>query len=171
MKKLLLLAMSSIPFLPLQAQKESDKAKSNAEVFSEKAGSLIQKEFEPAGTVARCKIEVVHYKDLINGNKMTALRFEYGINSRAAVLDADEVAGLLISLNTIKNNVLNTSPANYTEVNYRSRDGFSGGCFSEKGKWTPFLKLVSYDSDSFIQLSLDDFNKLITILQSAKAKM
>jgi hypothetical protein len=36
--------------------------------------SLIQKEFEPVGTVARCKIEVVHYKDLINGNNLTASR-------------------------------------------------------------------------------------------------
>jgi hypothetical protein len=49
------------------AQQDS-KEKSNAEKFSDKAGTLIQREFTPIGSVHGCKVEVLRYKDLINGS-------------------------------------------------------------------------------------------------------
>jgi len=137
----------------------------------------MEKEYETVGEVAKCKIQVVHYKDMIDGHKLNAVLFEfearlsYGSDTKSAVLDADEIDGLIASINIIKDKIIPTAAANYTEVNFKSRSGFMAGCFSKKEKWSTFLKLQSYDSNSYVWLEKDDFDKLLPILQSAKAKL
>jgi hypothetical protein len=154
-----------------KAQKEQDKPLSNAERFTARSGTMISVEYEWIANIARCKFEVAHYKDYSDNKKISALRLEYGPNNIVAILDADEVDGFINSINTLKSSVLGTSPANYTEVYYKSRSGFKGGCFSEKGKWTVFLKLSEFQSDSFVSLTLDDLDRLLAALKSAKSKL
>lgn len=50
---------------------------SNAEKFSAKAGTLIQTEFIEVGKVKGAEIKVVHFTDLINNTRQSALEFEY----------------------------------------------------------------------------------------------
>jgi len=155
----------------LTAQKTADKLESNAEIFSETAGSFVQRGFEPIGVVARCKLECLHIKDLISGHSISALRFEGGLGSKAAIIDADEIAALISSIQILNKTMAATAPQYYTEVNFKSRSGFSAGAFFEKGKWTQFMKLIPYDSDTFITLSTDDMDKLLNELQTTKSKL
>jgi hypothetical protein len=177
MKKYLLFSILVLPSF-LYGQKEAiQKQESNAEKFSDKVGTLIQKEYEPIGDVAKCKIQVITFKDLLDGHKVTAIQFEYEYrtsytsDTKLAVLDADEVDAFLTSIKIIREKVMPVATTKYTEVSFKSRSGFMAGCFSKKGKWSGYMKLSQYDGNSFVFFEEDDFNKLYALMQSAKAKL
>ena len=71
----------------------------------------------------------------------------------------------------IQEKVFPTVPANYSEVSFRSRSGFEAGCFTSKNSWTTYLKLERYDSNSYVFMDKEDMDKLLTILEEAKAKL
>ena len=176
MKKLIFTI--AIGFICLIANAQSkEKDQSNAEVFSAKAGTLMQKEFIEIGTLKKCKIQVLYFTDLISNTKESALKFEYEVASsystdtKAAILDPDEVDGLMKSIKLMQEKVIPTTPSNYTEVYYRSRGGFEGGCFTSKGTWSTYLKLEKYDSKSYVWLSVEDLATLYTYLEQAKVKL
>lgn len=177
MKKYLLFSILVLPSF-LYGQKDvAQKQESNAEKFSDKAGTLIQKEYEPIGDVSKCKIQVVTFKDLLDGHKLTAIQFEYeyrtsyASDTKLAILDADEVDALLASIKMIREKVMPVVATKYTEVSFKSRSGFMAGCFSKKDKWSGYMKLSRYDANSFVFFEEDDFNKLYALVQSAKAKL
>lgn len=150
---------------------------SNAEKFSAKAGALIQKEFVEIGSVKGAKIKVIYFTDLITNTKQSALKFEYesvgkySSDTKAAILDADEVDGLIKSIKIIQDKVFPTTATNYTEVSFKSRGGFDAGCFWSKGTWSTYLKLEKYDKDSYVFLGKDDFPTLLGLLEQAKTKL
>jgi hypothetical protein len=153
------------------SQKPAEKQQSNAELFSQKSGSLLQKGFEPVGIVARCKVQVLHIKDLIGGHLVNALRLEGQLSDKVAVLDPDEVDALIASMQVVKKTIADPAPQYYTEVNCTSRDGFSAGAYCDKGKWTQFIKLEQYGSDALLTMNADDADKFLGFLQAAKEKM
>lgn len=146
---------------------------SNAEKFSAKAGALIQKEFVEIGSVG-AKISVIYFTDLITNTKQSALKFEYesvgkySSDTKSAVLDADEVDGLIKSIKIIQDKIFPSTATNYTEVSFKSRGGFEAGCFWSKGTWSTYLKLEKYDKDSYVFLGKDDFPTLLGLLEHAK---
>ncbi len=150
---------------------------SNAEKFSAKAGALMQKEFLVVGEINSAKIEIVYYTDLISMQKQSAVKFEYESqgkytsDTKVAVLDADEIDAFIKSVKLMQEKIFPSVPTNYTEVSYKSRGGFEAGCFWSKGNWSTFLKLEKFDKDSYVFLSKDDFPKLLTLLEQAKAKL
>jgi hypothetical protein len=150
---------------------------SNAEKFSAKAGGLIQKEFVETGSVKGAKISVVYFTDLITNTKQSALKFEYesigkySSSTKAALLDADEVDGLIKSIKIIQEKIFPSVATNYTEVSFKSRGGFEAGCYWSKGVWSTYLKLEKYDKDSYVFLGKDDFPSLLGILEQAKTKL
>lgn len=154
-----------------------EKELSNAEVFSAKAGALMQKEFVEIGTIKKAKIQVLYYTDLISNTKTNALKFEYDVAStystdtKVAILDVDEIDGLMKSIKLMQDNVMLTIPANYTEVYYRSRGGFECGCFTSKGAWSCYLKLEKYDGKSYVWLESADLTVVYGFLEQANAKM
>lgn len=178
MKNVLLLTVLMLAFSNVFAQeKEKEISKSNAEIFSGRDGSLMKKEFVDVGSLKKCNIQVVHYTDLISHEKRSAVRFEYeyvssySTDTKISVLDSDEIDALIKSILLMQNDIMVTTPANYTEAAYKSRGGFECGCYSNSGKgtWSSFLKLEKYDSKSFVPLSADDLNTLIQLLEKAKA--
>ena len=178
MKKTSLLTVFTFTSVLLFAQKEAlQKQESNAEKFSNKAGTIIEKEYDPIGDVAKCKILVLTLKDLLDGHKVTAVRFEYehhasyGYDTKIAVLDADEIDAFLSSIKIIKERIMPTTVVKYTEVNFKSRSGFMAGCFSKKDKWTGYMQLSQNDSNSFVFFEEGDFNKLYSLVLAAKAKL
>ena len=64
---------------------EADLYTTRAEKFSDSAGALIQKEYIRVGNILGCVIQVVHYTDLINGAKVSALRFS-DVMGKVAIL-------------------------------------------------------------------------------------
>ncbi|APY12145.1 hypothetical protein BWZ22_13325 [Seonamhaeicola sp. S2-3] len=178
MKKLLLVLLSFLAFNLSYGQTDSkEKELSNAEKFSSKSGTLIEKEFLDVGTLKKAEIKVIHYTDLISNESVSALRFEYEVASsyssdtKVASLDADEIDGLIKSIKMMQEKVFTSSPTNYTEVTYKSRGGFEAGCYWSKGDWGTYLKLEKYDGKSYVFLKKDDFPELLTLLEKAKTLM
>jgi hypothetical protein len=160
-----------------QQPKIKDQETSNAEKFSERSGLLIQKEFINIGDIKKCELKVIHYTDLVSNQKTSALKFEYEYKSsyssdtKAAVLDADEIDGLIKSIKMIQEKTFPSTPANYMEVSFRSRSGFEAGCYSRKDSWAAYVKLEKFDSNSFVFIDKEDFIKLLMLLEQAKGKL
>jgi hypothetical protein len=149
---------------------------SNIEKFSAKSGTLIEKRFMDVGSVKSVKIRVLILTDLILNTRISGVRIEYeysgrlGSDTKIAFLDPDEVVGLVKSIDVLKSKVFISAPDSYTEVQFNSRGGFEAGCYFGKGKWSTYLKLERFDSDSFVFLTPEDFDVLRDLLQQAKAK-
>lgn len=160
-----------------QTQLTKEQEQSNAEKFSAKAGTLMQKEYLEIGKIKDAEINVVYYTDLINNAKTNAVRIEYEhvgkytSDTKTAVLDADEIDGLIKSIKLIQEKIFPITPTKYIEVSFRSRGGFQAGCFWSKEKWSTFLKLEKFDSDSYVWLSKEDFPTLLNLLEQAKTKL
>ena len=176
MRKFIFIVVLSIVGLSAIAQqpKQNEQETSNAEKFSERSGSLIQKEFIEVGQLKKCELKVIHYTDLISTQNTSALKFEYEYKSsytadtKAAVLDADEIDGLIKSIKLIQEKIYPSTPLNYTEVSFRSRSGFEAGCFSSKNSWSAYIKLEKFDSNSYVFIDKEDLIKLLTLLEQAK---
>lgn len=180
MKKIALILFTvttSSVFAQQQLSKVKEKEISNAEKFSDVSGTLIKKEIIEIGDVKKCKIQVAKYTDLIASQNTSAIRFEYEYKStytsdtKIALLDADEIEGLLKSIKLIQDKIFPTVSDNYTEVNFKSRSGFSAGCFSEKKGWATFIKLEKFDSNSYVFMDKEELDKLANILEEAKNKL
>lgn len=176
MKRILLLSFflnSLIGTAFSQNGSEAKKNQSKLEAFTNKSGTLIKKEFTNIGVVKNCQVQVLKVTDLISGDSFSGVKLEvpaaYG--DKSTLLDSDELAGLLNSLNLIKDKILNTTPEIYTEIVYKSRGGFQAGCFRSKNEWSLFLKIDQYDDKSYIWCKPEDLDKLISILSNAKAKL
>ncbi|HOK62960.1 MAG TPA: hypothetical protein PLE17_03600 [Soehngenia sp.] len=178
MKKLLFVIISILTFSVSYGQTDTkEKELSNAEKFSLKAGTLIQKEFIDVGTINKLKVQVIHYTDLVSNETVSSVRFEYEVASsystdtKIASLDADEIDGLIKSIKMMQEKIFAMTPANYTEVTYRSRGGFEAGCYWSNGDWATYLKLEKYDSKSYVFLKKDDFPALLALLEKAKTML
>jgi len=156
-------------FAQAQQKKEQEQEQSNAEKFSTKTGTLLEKEFVKIGEVKEAQISVVYYTDLINNTKDKAVKFEHG-SANTAVLDADEIDGLIKSIKLIQEKIFPTQTTNYIEVTFRSRSGFEAGCYWHEGNWSTYLKF-SYTSNPYVFLTKDDFPTLLNLLEQAKAKL
>lgn len=158
-------------------QQNNDKQLSNAEQFSAKSGTLIQKVFLPIGTIKKCEIQVIEYTDLISNTKTKALKLTYDVvssystDTKTAVLDTDEIDGLMKSIKLMQDKVMLTVPTDYTEVSFRSRGGFEAGCFVSKGAWSSYLKLEKFDGKSYVWIDKDDLTVFYDLLAQAKLKM
>jgi len=150
---------------------------SNIELFSIKSGVLIQKEYKNIGDFKNCKVEVLKVKNIIDGSQINGVRLSlivsnnYSSSEKAALLDKDEVVALLKSIDLIIYQIIKSVKEDYTEVVYKSRGGFSAGCYWSEGKWTGFLKLKDYDCDSSIYFNANLFAGLKPILKEALTQM
>lgn len=177
MKKVFLFVLIALATTPVFSQEEKTSELSNAEKFSERSGTLVQKVFVEIGSLKKCEMKVINYTDLISGTKTTALKLEYtvassyGTDTKVAILDADEIDGLMKSIKIMQEKVIVTTPDLYTEVSFRSRGGFEAGCFVSKGSWSTYLKLEKFDGKSYVFLDKEDLATLYTLLEQAKAKM
>jgi hypothetical protein len=175
---LFLAALAAYADAQTVAQKQgAEREKSNIEKFSEKSGTLFEKTFINVGTVKDVKVQVMVISDMMSNSKVSGVRFEvekstrYSSDTKVAFLDKDEVDGLIKSLGILKSSVLNTTRDSYTEVEFRSRSGFSAGAFYSDGKWSAFMKLERFDSNSYVFLRPEDFDALAGLLQQAKAQL
>lgn len=175
--KIITTAIAICMSMTLIAQQKEDSPKSKAEIFSQKSGTLIKKEYERIATVAKCEYSVVTYTDLISNEKAKAVKIEYehvgkySTDTKIAVLDSDELDGLIKSLKIILENIAKTTPENYTEVIFRSRGGFEAGAYFAKGKWSYYMKLEKFDSDSYVFMDEVDLKAILATLELAKTKL
>ena len=183
MKKLTLtfafIVAATLTTFAQQVAKTKETGISNAEKFSDRSGSLIEKEYIDIGSLKKFNIQVAKYTDLISGQKSSAVRFEAfytntyskSTDSKIALLDADEIDGLIKSIKIIQDKILPTNPTNYTEVAFKSRSGFMAGCFSKENTWDTFIKIDTYDSNSYVFMEKEDLATLLELLTQAKANL
>jgi hypothetical protein len=175
--KIITVTMTILMSITMIAQQKQEAPQSKAETFSQKSGTLIQKEFERIGAISKCQFSVVTYTDLISQEKEKAVRIEfeyvgkYNTDTKIALLDADELDGFIKSLKLIIETISKTTPTNYTEVAFKSRGGFEAGAFYEKEKWFYYMKLEKYDSDSYVFLQEADIKAMLATLELCKTKL
>ncbi|WP_299444094.1 hypothetical protein [uncultured Aquimarina sp.] len=161
-----------------QDQKKESK-QSNAEIFSSKSGTLIEKQYIEIGSIKSTKLKIAKFTDMISGESAKALRFtktvvsSYSNDTKIASLDIDEVDGLIKSLEIIQESVLNTIPDNYTEITFKSRGGFEAGCYysKRKNKWIVYYQIEKYGSDSIVRMEEKGLADLLELLKLAKTKL
>lgn len=156
--------------------KVAPKEQSKLEQFSARSGSLLEKRFVPVGTIKSVKVEVLVLTDLLTNSKISGVRFSYDTGERystekTAFLDADEIDGLIKSIDYIKTKALPATPESYTEIVYSSRSGFTAGCYYSDSKWTAFMKLERFDTKSFVSLDIVALDQLAGLLKDAKTKL
>ena len=178
MKKLLLLTSLSVSMFCYSQEAKKDTETTKSDKFSQRSGTLLQKDFIDLGKVGGTEVKILKIADLNNSDTISSVRFEnqsYGTYSDTYInaIDKDEVDGLIISIKKLLNDVLKTTPSTYTEVTYSSRGGFSLGSYydTKKSKWTNFLKVEKYTSKSMAILSVEDLTTLLNLLEQAKTKM
>lgn len=176
MKKLLLTSITLLSLTAFSQDVKKDIETTKSEKFSQRSGTLLQKEFIDLGTVAGTQVKILNIKDLNNNESNSSVRFEkvsYGTYTDTFInaIDKDELDGLIISIKNLLNNVLKTTPTTYTEVMYSSRGGLSLGSFFEvkKSKWTSFIKIEKYSSKSMGSLKEEDLQNLLNLLEQAKS--
>jgi len=153
----------------LMAQQQKESRKSNTEMFSENAGTLIEKQFMTIGTAGKVEVSVMKVKDLLTDVSYKALRLEYGVGLRIAVLDSDELEALLYTIKKMNDEIFSSSRPVYTEVFFRSRSGFVLGayCQASSAYWAPFIKMDSWGDNGSIFLRPRKYKQLVTLIERA----
>lgn len=169
MKKTLLCLCSVLYILSYSQETKKDLESTKSDKFSQRSGTLLQKDFIDLGKVSGTDVKVLKIADLNNNDSVSSVRFEnksyssYSSDNYINAIDKDELDGLMISIKKLLNNVLKTNPLTYTEVIYNSRGGFSLGSYYEtkKSKWTSFLKVEKHNSKSMDVLTENDLQNLL----------
>ena len=160
-------------------QVTKEKELSNAEKFSAKAGTLIEKQFIDIGKCKSIEVKVLKLKDLNDGTGFSALRLEYeyvssySTDTKIASLDKDEIDGLIKSIINLQTNVFTSTRDIYTEVTFKSRTGFECGAYYDVNKsiWKAYMQLEKYDSKSNVFLSIEELSTFLSLVEQAKLKM
>ena len=151
------------------------RSKSKAEEFYSSSGKLIEKQFHDLGTVKGLEVQMLQVIDLGERTEVRALRFEmtystqYTSQSKIAVIDKDEVAGLIQALKLIQEKVIPTTRNTYTEVSFTSRSGFLVGSFFDvkKLQWRAYVRVDQYSSNSTVYMSTEELAQLLALVEQA----
>jgi len=106
MKKILftIFILSSLTTFSQDLKKDLEITKSDK--FSQRSGTLLQKDFIDLGSVGGTEVKILKIKDLNNNESNSSVRFEkqgYGTYSDTYInaIDKDEVDGLIISIKNL----------------------------------------------------------------------
>lgn len=178
MNKLLFMLCALFAFINANAQQKAseNESKSVAVELLSKDGVLFKKEFHKIGAVGGVSFENIIITDVSTGHKTGALRLETNyyissgnVDTYIGTLDSDEIEACLKSLKYIKSDVLPTNPTNYSEVEYKSRDGITLGAFydDDKQTWKIWVRTKSYTNRSQKFLKADQLEMLILYFNKA----
>ncbi|MBP2831883.1 hypothetical protein J8281_06750 [Aquimarina sp. U1-2] len=176
-KIVLTLLLTLVSIVGIAQDQKIDPKQSNAEIFSAKSGTLIEKQFRKAGKIGLTELKIIKLTDMISGQSISALRFElevsgkYSSDTKIASLDIDEIDALIKSIQVINEDVFNFPPENYTEITFRSRSGFKAGCYWSKDQWKPYIQIEKHDRKSLVRLSKGDFLTLLELLKQVKEEL
>ena len=159
-----------------QEQTNENVSKSEAVQLLNREGILTRRDFYDIGNIGKVAFQTLVITDITTGEKTGALRLEaYQVlttNSQTFIgtLDYDEISGCIKSLEYIKNNLLNTTPDNYTEFDFKTKDHASVGAFYSvnENKWTLYIKTRDYISASLKAIKAKEIDTLISLFTAAK---
>lgn len=179
MKKVLILLLltivaSATSFSQTQTKENIPGSKSKAVEFMSADGTFLVKEFYDIQKIKGVECQALIMKNVVSGKKLGCLRLEtqyhsqYSDDSYIGTLDADELDACTQSLEYIKNTLLPSVPAVYTEAEYKTNDGVKFGAYWSKGKWTAYVYTKGYTSRSAVFLDVESIDSFISVMQQAK---
>lgn len=179
MKKYLVLLVTLMLSMTSYAQesKKEFKSESNSVEFLNKSGTFIYKDFFDLPAVKKIEFQVLIMSDFVENTKIGCLRLityykaSYGTSTYIGTLDYDEIDACIQCLEKLNNDIINTTPTNYVEVEYRTKDGVEIGAYYnvQKAKWTAYVYTRSYTRDSAEYINSENIVKIIDNLKKAKA--
>lgn len=151
---------------------------SNADIFVNQSGVLIEKQFWYLGSVKGIEINVLKIYDLNTKKLMNCVRMQVDIQNtygsgkteRIRTLDPDEVDGLIGLIKKLESDIFPTQREHYTEVLFRCRSGFIAGAYYENNLWKPFLYFDTVGKSSLF-LTHAELSNFLYFLEEAKKKM
>ena len=179
MKKLLLLIALLMP-MALLAQEQKEKSSSKTVEFLSKDGSFFKKEFYDQPTVGgsynKIDCQVLIITDMKSNEKRGCLRLtthypsSSGNDDYIGTLDPDELDACVMCLEKIQSDITPTTPATYTEAEYKTRDGVQIGTYwnRRKSEWVIYVQTKNYTSRSMSTVDTSNLPSLIQNLKDAK---
>lgn len=175
----LLISLCHIIHAQEKIAEQNSKSKIETQFLTK--GKLIKKEFIPLGVIqskyTSIDVAILKLEDLTTGVKIFGVKvsFEasssYSSSTKSAFIDRDEINDVIITLKKMNENIINTTPSNYTEVIYVCRSGYEIGVYYDKSKkWVAYMKLEEYDSNSDLFLETDALLTFQILLQQAQTK-
>lgn len=179
MKKILLILLGLVLSFSCYAQDtDDDKSKSVALEFLSNSGSLMRKEFIELGKIKGVKCQVLIITNVVTNKKVGCLRLEtqyYSSASRSSdsyigTLDYDEIDACIKSVKYIRDELLSTTPANYTEVEYKTNDNLKIGAFfsEDKSKWSAYVQTKGHTTRSLEFFNPENLTPFIEMFEKAK---
>lgn len=173
MKTIIVIICLLLNFHLLSAQESS---KSLAEKFSERSGILVSKEFIELGIMDEIDIRYVKMSDLLTGEGLYALRFEYQPNNeivatpKIAYIDSDEMELLKKAIKKLQSSVLTQHYSSQADFTFRCRSGLVFGYFYDfrNKKWVSYIQIDVNDNKSTIQVENDGFAYLYNLIENAQ---
>jgi len=177
MRKFIFILLFSLSVYGQVAKPTPERDLSKLEQFSDRSGLVFERQFIKVGNIRGVEIQVYRITDLVAKSTESGVRFEYSSglaysrDTKIAVLDADELDGLIKTIELLKASVFGSTRDAYTEVVFRSRSGFQAGAYYSDKRWTAYLKLERYDSLSQVTMRTEDFDLVLALLQKAKEQI
>ena len=164
------------PFLAT-AQYDSTKVSTKLETFQSQRNKLFQKEWVEIGKVRNfLTVQILNITDLTSGDKISGLSISWASTytvSNHSFLDIDEVEDLKKSIARMTTFSLSPPPANYTEIQFQSKD-FEISIFpnnQNKTVWKANVKDLDHPSTSSSYFNADDLSKLQALITIAEDKL
>jgi hypothetical protein len=146
MKKNCLFLLLAFGISNTYAQNAISSSISPSEAFEQRKGTILEKRFDEVGKVGFLNIQIEYMYDLTTSDKMQCIRFDIqlanGTSGPSALLDSNEVNGILRFLNYINMDITNRPPVDpNTEVSYTDAYNLQIGCFWQKANgWVVYLR-------------------------------
>ncbi|HEY9124088.1 MAG TPA: hypothetical protein VIO15_07095, partial [Bacteroidales bacterium] len=160
--------------------KENAAYSTNIEIFINKPGVAIEKEFIELGNLDEIDVRLLKAKDLKSGGVCFALQFEYQSVkpimpfSMVTFIDRDELEALTDALKLFQSIITQIDKSNNNkELKFMSRSGAVVGCFfkRERCKWMTYFQLKYNESKSTVVIENDGFDFFMSLISLAKDKI
>ena len=175
MKKKCLFFLIALGAGQLYAQNASSVLINPAETFVNRKGTVLEKRFDEVGKVGYLNVQIEYVTDLTSSDKMQCVRFDIELTNNtagpSALLDTNEVNGLLSFLGYITSKVTNHPPVDpNTDISFTDKYNFQIGCFWQKNNgWTLYLRTETENPATETDVFQADVPGLIKILNLAKS--
>ena len=175
LKKLISFALAIFPFFGFC---QTGKVQSKLESMSDRSGVLYKNEYTDIGylptfqNLSKMYVRVLRITDLKTNLTVSGIKVQ--VDNSFAFLDQDEIDGLILALDKMKEMATLPAPANHTEYVFISRVGFQVMIWSnEKKEWNFNVELNKYSLGGLIPFGHDveRLNKFSELVSTAKTSL